>query len=326
LIDNFRLNIQNMLQESKIITNWLEDGHVCCLAIVTKTWGSAPRSVGSLMVIRGDGVFEGSVSGGCVEGTVISESIALIKSKSTSKTLSFSVANEDAWHVGLACGGEIQILLVQISIEQIDIFKEAHEKIINRQGFSLSLNTVGQDIKLSTGEQQNEFENKIYHLPILPRRQIIIVGAVHIAQKLCEVAMTTDYDVTVLDPRTAFIDSRNFKGATIVNNWPDEFLTAYKLDNQTALVVLTHDPKIDDLALKAALGSDAFYIGALGSLKTHRSRVERLTKEGVDPSLLSKIKGPIGLNIGAQNPAEIAIAIMAETTLAYRGAKPRGNA
>jgi xanthine dehydrogenase accessory factor len=315
-----------MLQESEIITRWLEDGHACCLAIVTKTWGSAPRSVGSLMVIRGDGVFEGSVSGGCVEGAVISESIALIKSKSISKMLSFSVANEDAWQVGLACGGEIEILLVHISIEKIDIFKEAHERILNRQDFSISLNTVDKDIKLGASAKESGFEDKVYHLSIAPRRQIIIVGAVHIAQKLCEVAVSADYDVVVIDPRAAFIDSRNFKGAAIVNDWPDEFLAAYRPDNQTALAVLTHDPKIDDLALKAALSSDVFYIGALGSLKTHASRIERLTKEGIDTSLLSKIKGPIGLNIGAKSPAEIAIAIMAEITLAYRGAKPRDNA
>lgn len=154
--------------------------------------------------------------------------------------------------------------------------------------------------------------------PFNPPLRLILVGAVHIAQPLAQIAALAGYDVTLVDPRTSFASPERFPGMTLVTDWPDEAMTALAPDARTAIVTLTHDPKLDDPALKAALGSPAFYIGALGSKKTHAARVARLIEAGFAENDIARIHGPVGLAIGAKSPAEIAISIMAEITEALR--------
>ena len=313
-----------MLKELQYAQKWLADGHPIVLAVVAQTWGSAPRPKGSLMVIHEDGHFEGSVSGGCVEGSVIGEASVLMGTH-TSKTLDFTVASEDAWQIGLACGGQIQIQLFPLGKNDAAPIKSALEYLGNRRagelvlsktkfGTSFSTDSKPENSQVPLVETEQDLTLIIWPLPVL-----CIVGAVHIAQALTSMAVACGYDTTIIDPRGIFVEERNFSGATIVHDWPDEFLQTHRLDASSALVTLTHDPKIDDAALLAGLGSDAFYIGSLGSKKTHAARIERLLEQGVAADQLERIHGPIGLNIGSKSPAEIAVSIMAQITAARRG-------
>ncbi len=309
-----------MYQSLKILENWLKKPEPVTIAVVSKTWGSAPRRAGSIMVIDSNGRFEGSVSGGCIEGSVISEALALRDSQH--KNLNFSVSSEQAWEVGLACGGEIEIELFKLSQEHLPLIQQATGYIKDRINFSLNFSKKDKYHACEYSETNSvtpilNTEDTLC-LPIPPKNRIFIIGAVHIAQYLCPLAQSCDYDVTVIDPRTAFIENRSFKSAQTVADWPDEYFKSVPVDKNTALVTLTHDPKIDDAALIPALKSEAFYIGSLGSRKTHADRMERLKEH----QNTDRINGPIGLNIGAANPAEIAVSIMAEITehIRLRGA------
>ena len=283
------------------------------LAVVTATWGSAPRGTGSLMLIRENGSFEGSVSGGCVEGTVIAEAQALIAAGEHAKKLEFAVSDGDAFAVGLACGGTIRISIFSVDASALPAFSAALEAIKHRETGILTLSHGGGPASYGAATQSmlEETDNTLL-LPILPRPRIYIIGAVHIAQALAPMATRCGFEVTVIDPRASFIEARDFEGAKVINDWPDEYLTTHPLDAGTALVTLTHDPKLDDAALHPALRSQAFYIGCLGSKKTNTGRLERLRDAGFDPQDLARIHGPVGLNIGSRTPEEIAVSILAE--------------
>jgi xanthine dehydrogenase accessory factor len=304
--------------------NWLSDGSQIILAVVGKTWGSAPRPVGSIMAIHADGHFEGSVSGGCVEGEVIAQATALAGS-AAHKTLTYTVSSEDAWQIGLACGGQIQIQLFALGPESAPALADAITALNTRKRGCLSLNFSPCCASFSYSEHlANPMPTAIteagdqLHLAVLPKPALIIVGAVHISQALVPMAIACSYQVTVIDPRGLFLDKRHFGEAYIISDWPDTYLEQHPLDPCSALVTLTHDPKIDDAALRCALTSEAFYIGSLGSKKTHAARLERLQNSGFEHKNLHRIHGPIGLNIGAKSPAEIAVAIMAELTSTRR--------
>jgi len=303
-----------MLDTLKIAVEWLEKSGQCTLAVVAETWGSAPRKAGSLMVIgRGD-QFEGSVSGGCVEAAVISEANALPEGTSH-KSLTFQVTTETAWQAGLACGGTIRIELFKLGKEATEPLKYSVEALESRKNAALTLhkNTTPPRFEELLLESQLQESDTALSLAITPPPWLIITGAVHIAQALAPMAVSCGYQVTVIDPRGIFTDDRNFPGAEVIEDWPDEVLSNLGIDSSTAVVALTHDPKIDDAALTIALKSDAFYLGALGSKKTHQGRLGRLASE-FSKETLSRIHGPIGLDIGAASPAEIAISIMAEIT------------
>ncbi|WP_281501742.1 XdhC family protein [Kordiimonas laminariae] len=305
-----------MFHTLKIANEWLKTSDFICLAVVTKTWGSAPRRKGSLMIIHPEGHFEGSVSGGCVEGSVISEALTL--DRANHKKLTYAVSNDEAWEVGLACGGEIEIQLFKISSDNLPIVEASLRAIETRTVIELILDKKGnahQALPPSNSEGQILIDaDNNTKLLIAPRNRMLIIGAVHIAQHLAPIAIACDYEVIIIDPRASFTENRNFSGATIINDWPDEYVKASPIDQATAIVTLTHDPKIDDAILRPALISKAFYIGALGSKKTHASRLDRIKGFGFSPHALARINGPIGLNIGAANPAEIAVSIMAEVT------------
>ena len=315
-----------IMQESlKYAHDWLMAGHGVVLAIVTQTWGSAPRPVGSLMVVHADGHFEGSVSGGCIEGSVIAEAGALMHG-SGSKTLDFAVSREDAWQIGLSCGGRIQIKLFPLGPQALEPISQALTALAARAHGTLHFAYHNDDISFSptvlpqTSASPVEKKENCLSLAILVKPVLVIIGAVHISQELAPMALACGYDIVLIDPRDIFMAERQFGKAALIRDWPDDYLKTHPLDASSALVTLTHDPKIDDAALTEALKSQAFYIGALGSRKTHAARCARLKEAGFAPDQIGLIKGPVGLSIGAKSPAEIAVSIMADITQAYRGA------
>jgi xanthine dehydrogenase accessory factor len=320
-------------------TGWLADKRKVALATVTRTWGSAPRQAGSQMAVREDGAFTGSVSGGCVEGSVIGEAQAALED-GKARNLKFGVSNEDAWAVGLACGGTIEIHVTplladkqQKVLAELTRARDAkHAAVLatdlaSGESRLLYPDTDGTDALTEAARIQArrdesatvEAEGKSWFLTVFnPPLDLAIIGAVHIAQPLARMAPVADYAVRIIDPRTGFATSDRFPGGTLSHQWPDEALASAPLTARSAIVALTHDPKLDDPALSAALRSPAFYIGALGSRTTHAKRLERLRADGFSDAELARIHGPIGLDIGAHSPAEIAIAILGEMTAQLR--------
>jgi xanthine dehydrogenase accessory factor len=320
-------------------TAWMHGQHRVALATVTRTWGSAPRPGGSQMAVREDGAFTGSVSGGCVEGAVIGEAQNAIRDGKI-RNLKFGVSDADAWAVGLACGGTIEVHVAPViaASQQAVIAELKHARDAQRAAV-LAIDLSGGEsrvlfpggdahdpltaaARLQARRDQSaavEIEGRSWFLTVFNTPlDLAIVGAVHIAQPLSRMATLADYAVRVIDPRTAFANAERFPGLTLVHEWPDEALTAQPLTARSAIVALTHDPKFDDPALAAALKSPAFYIGALGSRTTHARRLDRLRALGFADSDLARIHGPIGLDLGARSPAEIAVAILGQMTAILR--------
>ncbi len=291
---------------------WEHEGSAAALAIVAQTWGSAPRPAGSLLAVREDGQFSGSVSGGCIEGDVITKAQQIIKI-GRADFVEYGVSNDKAWEVGLACGGKISIYTLPVA-KNLAVL----EKVLERPASVLEINIKTEGLKLAeTNMRKAKLTETHLHLPFLPPLRLVIVGAVHIASALIPMAQLADYQITLIDPRPSFIDSQDFAkldDVEITKEWPDKIMLAMELGARDAIVVLSHDPKIDDPALMTALQSDAFYIGALGSQKTHAARCERLA----DQPNIDNIHAPIGLDISAQGAAEIAIAILAQMTESLR--------
>ncbi len=319
---------------------WLDAGHAAALATVTGTWGSAPRPTGSQLVIREDGVFQGSVSGGCIEGAVITEALEVIAS-GEARQLEFGVSNAMAWDAGLACGGQIKIYLAPVTAKRSDLQKirdlqsggrafvhavnlESGADAVFLRGAKTSHTLSSIDLTAAVeaalrSDRSGLAGGHIFLHVHNPPLRLFLVGAVHIAQALIPIAEAAGYQVTVIDPRGAFSDDIRFPGTAVSTDWPDDALEAAPPDARAAVVTLTHDPKLDDAALKIALKSDAFYIGSLGSRKTHAARRKRLAALGFDENSLDRIHGPVGLAIAAKTPAEIAISIMAEIIRTLRG-------
>jgi xanthine dehydrogenase accessory factor len=294
---------------------WSEEGDGAAIATVIRTWGSSPRPVGSLLAVRGDGAFVGSVSGGCVEGATIQEARAAIEDGHT-RDLNFGVADADAWAVGLACGGEVRIHVLPLNAQRSEMLRQAQEA--RREGLvaRVDVNLAEGEITWTPVQVQSpstlDQDGLHFALTLAPPQRLLIVGAVHVAQALAPMAMQAGFAPTVVDPRRGFADPARFPGIALNVDWPDAALNALKPDATSAIVVLTHDPKLDDPALLTALASPAFYVGALGSKRTHAKRVERLREAGVGESALARIRAPIGLAIGAMTPGEIAVSILAE--------------
>ena len=314
------MNKRTHIAPLTIAQDWATGGHGVVLATVVETWGSAPRPVGSHMVVRDDGQFEGSVSGGCVEGAVIADAEAMLSNADAPcfKTLEFGVSNTDAWAVGLACGGKIRILLERMDAAYLDVLKSLNTARAQRQDVAMAHSLEGQTPILLDKPPYPESDEHRFINPHLPALRLYIVGAVHIAQALAPMAHEAGFDVTVIDPRGAFLNAERFQNIQRIEEWPDDALNAVQLDGMSALVTLTHDPKLDDAALQVALKSDVFYIGSLGSTRTHAARLKRLEALGFGHDDLGRIHGPVGLSIGAKSPAEIAVSILAELIQSFR--------
>ena len=310
------------VNQIEIAQSWHADGHKMAFAIVTRTWGSSPRQAGAIMLIRDDGTLSGSVSGGCIEGKVISEAATLIHNPA-SLYLSEGVEDETAWSQGLSCGGQIDVLIIPLHEDFIApaLIDEIMHIAQNRDKAILSLHLKTGKAQLSPtdlGENKDEIQ-----LAITPKRQLVIIGAGHISQHLATMARISDFDVTIIDPRSAFITPARFPDCHLIDDWPETALAARALDSETALVVLTHDPRIDDQGLIAGLRASPFHIAALGSKRTHEKRQKRLQEAGFSDEDIGRIKGPAGLAIGAKSPAEIALSIFAEIISYYRGGRIR---
>lgn len=328
---------------------WIKDGSEVALATVIATWGSSPRPVGSQMVINADGRFEGSVSGGCIEGAVIEEALEVIR-KGVPRRMFFGVTQETAWEVGLSCGGEIEIFVEKVTWLSVlnrlvdctaakrpaclvtelstgDKYIVPFDEDEADRDLPGELIAYIKTLKYSERNCMAAAGDREYFLHCFqPDPQLIIVGAVHIAKALALIGRTTGYEVVLVDPREAFAHAIRFPEVPVRVEWPDEALEHIGIHSRTAVVTLTHDPKLDDPALATALRSDAFYIGALGSRRTHSDRLERLKQEGFTEDRLKRIHGPVGLSIGAVMPEEIAIAIMAQIVEVRRKGETRDKA
>jgi len=301
--------------------DWHDKGMGAAVATVIDTWGSAPRRVGSQLVVSGAGQMEGSVSGGCVEGAVVLEALASIKDGQT-KVLEYGVSDDDAFAVGLACGGKMRVLVEPIGKQlPIELLKELVDAItkdrsviyeINIETFRRSLVYEGYEDRIRR-DKSGFKDDKITFLNVFsPKLKMDIVGAVHIAQALVPMAKIVGFLPRIIDPRESFANRERFASVEISNDFPDIALANSEPNCRTAVILLTHDPKLDDPALHIALKSQAFYIGALGSKKTHQQREVRLKDAGFTANEINRINGPIGLDIGASSPEEIAISILSE--------------
>jgi xanthine dehydrogenase accessory factor len=337
------------------IDRWRASGQPIALATVVATWGSAPRAAGAKMAMTADGQIAGSVSGGCVEAAVV-ETGTEVLSTGTPRLLHFGVTDEKAWEVGLACGGKISIFVERLDETFSRALSEAASSgrayavaTVTRGPVALlgQKMIVGDAVTaggafpeeiarrvareapdaLRTGESRR-FEAgcggtepcEIFLEVVRPAPRLVAVGGVHIAVALTALARTLGYWTAVIDPRQVFGNAERFPNADLLlSDWPDEGLGRIGLDSSTAVAVLTHDPKLDDAALAAALASDAFYVGALGSRKTQEKRRARLLAAGLTEEQLSRLHAPIGLDLGGRSPEEIALAVMAQIVAARNG-------
>jgi xanthine dehydrogenase accessory factor len=333
------------------IKAWLESGEdEIALATVVRTWGSAPRKAGAKMAISGSGRISGSVSGGCVEGAVVEAAQEVLRD-GRARLLAFGVADETAWEVGLACGGQIEVFVEPLDRVRLSMLVEGLAQ--EQQGYALTVVRgpeallgkgvtafadgaryvtldepyAAQSIALaeeanSVGVAALDDEGTVFVDVFRPPSVLVIVGGVHTAVALAEMAQIVGYKVIVIDPRRAFGSAERFPSVDrLIQAWPEEAFKMVTLNSSTAVVLLTHDPKIDDPALKIVLAGEAFYVGALGSRKTHAQRLARLAAYGLSEQQLQRIHAPVGLDIGAQEPAEIALAIMAEMVATRHGAE-----
>ncbi|WP_085879369.1 XdhC family protein [Roseisalinus antarcticus] len=312
----------------RLALDWWRAGRKVALATVVETWGSAPRPVGSQLVIDGDGAMEGSVSGGCVEGAVVVEALDAV-ADGKPRLLDYGVSDDEAFAVGLACGGRIRVLVEPVGpvLPEAILAELAEARATRRPVAYVTGLTTGEPrlegpeahpdrfrLDRSGVEPDGETFVAIHNPPL----RMVVVGAVHIAQALLPMARACGYDPVLVDPRPAFGSAPRFPSETILDDWPDAALAAHGLDPRTAVVTLTHDPKLDDPAITAALRSDVFYLGCLGSTRTHAKRVDRLTGAGFTEAEIGRIHAPVGLDIGARSPAEIAVSIMAQITQTLR--------
>ena len=293
---------------------WQAQGHRFALAIVTRTWGSSPRPVGSTMAIRGDGLVVGSVSGGCVEGAVMTEALALIKT-GEAKTLDFGAIPDEAfWAVGLSCGGEIHVMVLPDSCLDEAVWVEA--MAAHREGRPWSLAIEQESIRpLQRFVRDTCPESDGWFLlsHAAPAR-LVVIGAVHIAISLLRFARELGFHTTVIDPRSTLADLSRFPVPPdeLLIAWPQKALQEVPLDSNTYVAILSHDPKIDDVSLEMLLRSDVKYVGALGGRITQSKRRLQLEASGFTADEIGRIHGPIGLAIGALTPEEIALSVMAE--------------
>ena len=298
---------------------WHDTGYRLAIAFVMQSWGSSPRPAGSVMLVREDMVVEGSVSGGCVEGAVIEAAMTALQD-GTGQRLDFGVADETAWEVGLSCGGKIAVLVTPVADQGLPaaLLRDMAADIAARRQvyvrFDAGTGAIATDPATPPVTAMSGLDNTGSFFDFIenPPRRVIIVGGVHITQFLAPMAQAAGYDVLVVDPRAVFATADRFPGSTCVTGWPDEVMADFVPDSQTAIVTLTHDPKIDDPGLVAALRSTAYYVGCLGSRRTHAARCDRLRDSGFDDDDLDRLHGPAGLDIWAKTPAEIAVSILAQ--------------
>ena len=292
--------------------NWLRAGHSVAIATVAQTWGSAPRPVGSWLAIRDDGQVAGSVSGGCVEDDLIRRVQTEILTRNTPEMVVYGVSQQEAARFGLPCGGTLR-LLVEPKPELV-VLEKLLEAISTHQIICRTVNlSTGKSI-LSQGSRHDEFlcTEQEMRTTYGPRWRLVIIGAGQLSLYTADFAIASDFEVIVIDPREEYAEGLNRNDLIFSKSMPDDVLLEIGVDPHTAVVALTHDPKLDDMALMEALKSPAFYVGALGSRKNTQKRKERLLEFDLNQAQVDKLHGPVGLYIGALTPPEIAVSILAE--------------
>ena len=311
---------------------WMVSGVDFASALVLKTWGSAPCDVGSFMMIDHDGEFYGSVSGGCVENAVVVAAKESIK-RGIETVIEFGVSDQDILAIGLACGGRIQILIEPSTgtrshwaIAAFELIRQGQTATLLRK---LNLSRSAKPIEsldwLTFDDadfgKKTGFDSikKRFIQSFQVQKKVLIIGGVHIAQALIGGLKALDFEVTIIDPRTVWANVARFPNTQILNSWPEDALADIRIDRNTAIVALTHDPKFDDAAIAIGLRSSAFYVGALGGSKSAIARRERLRGRGLSDLEIDELHSPIGLSIGAKGPLEISISILADLIQSYRG-------
>lgn len=294
------------------VVEWLGDEHNVYLVTVVQTWGSSPRPSGSMLAVRGDGTPVGSVSGGCIEEHLIQRIINGELAQNHPEIVLYGVTREEGDRFGLPCGGEIQLVV---------------EKLVDRSEWQQLQNCLTErtllcrTLDLNSGQSQLDDTQPVQlcsinnnHLVRLfgPRWQLIIVGAGDLSRAVATVALGLDYQVIISDPRPEFADNWNLDGTELSRQMPDDLIRQRAIDDHCAVIALTHDPRYDDMALMEALESKAFYVGSLGSSRTHAARLKRLAQLDLPVDAIARLRGPIGLPIGSHTPMEIAVSIAAE--------------
>jgi xanthine dehydrogenase accessory factor len=298
----------------------LKKGEQVSLVSVVKTWGTSPRPVGSLLAISSSGLFFGSVSGGCVEEDLIEQLTA--QPVKYPQLLIYGETEEQRHHFGLPCGGALQ--LIAEPLNDIDEVNQLVINIENRKAVIRSTHLTEHSVSVSAWSQQNPLLTESTWQNVFgPTWRLMIIGAGETGRFLAEIAEGLGYEILVSDPRPDYRKNWPLKSIPLLDGFPDDIINGLKIDSRTAIVAVSHDPKVDDMALLAALNSQAFYVGALGSKLNNQQRRERLVEHfGFTEAQVSQLHGPVGLNIGSKTPAEIALSILAEITAIKNGIQP----
>lgn len=296
----------------KAAVHWLKEGHPVAIATVVQTWGSAPRPIGSWLAIRQDGQVAGSVSGGCVEDDLIRRVQTEILTRDTPELLVYGVSQQEAARFGLPCGGTLRLLVEPKP--QLAVLEKLLESISSHEVVKRTVNIATGKSTLQAGDRHDEFSCSDTEMCTTygPRWRMVIIGAGQLSLYTADFALASDFEVIVIDPREEYAEGLNRDDVTFIQGMPDDVLLEIGVDPHTAVVALTHDPKLDDMALMEALKSPAFYVGALGSRKNTQKRKERLLEFDVSKEQVERLHGPVGLYIGALTPPEIAVSILAE--------------
>jgi xanthine dehydrogenase accessory factor len=298
---------------------WLGEGHRVLLVTVVKTWGSSPRPQGAMLAVRDDGLVMGSVSGGCIEDDLIDRVRRAGIEQTLPEAVKYGISAEEAHRFGLPCGGTIELVLEPLTqASGIDeLFRQVGEgRLVAR---TLDMATGAATLAPAQATDGVAFDGKRLLTIHGPRYRMLVIGAGQLSRYLCSIAAGLDYQVTVCDPRDEYTDVWDVPGTTVVHTMPDDTVLDMKLDERCAVIALTHDPKLDDLALMEALKTPAFYVGALGSRRNNTARRERLKEFDLSDAQLARLHGPVGIYIGSRTPPEIAISILAEVTAAKNG-------
>jgi xanthine dehydrogenase accessory factor len=306
--------------------DWMNRGHRVVMGTVVRTWGSSPRPPGSLMIIRDDGQVAGSLSGGCIEDDLIDRVKRGELAPRLPQATTYGASAEEAQRFGLPCGGTVQIVLeplgAQSQLRELLAAIEQH-RVVRRR---LELATGMVSLSPSQDGDAVRFDGAVLETVHGPRLRLVIIGGGQLSRYLARFAVMLDYRVTVCDPREEYHEGwEAMEGVTLSRQMPDDLVLAMNLDAHSAVVAVTHDPKLDDLALMEALKTPAFYVGALGSTRNNDARRLRLLEFDVSPAEVATLHGPVGLNLGGRTPPEIAMAIVAEMTAVRRG-MPLGGA
>ncbi|MDC3408770.1 XdhC family protein [Burkholderiales bacterium] len=307
------------LQVLKTSLEWRSEGHEVILGTIVQTWGSSPRPPGAMLAIRDDGLVSGSISGGCIEDDMINKVRDQSLEVDKPSVVTYGISKEEANRFGLPCGGTLQVVLEKISDDQS--FRELLDRVERHELVCRSLVITTGDVALSQALSTDElsFDGETLRCVYGPRWRLIIIGAGQLSTYVAQMAKALDYHVIVCDPRAEYADTWDVPGTVLSREMPDDLVVALKLDAHSAVVAVTHDPKLDDLALLEALKSPSFYVGALGSRLNSQNRRERLLLFDLSESEINLLHGPVGLRIGSKTPPEIAVSILAEITAVRNG-------